>query len=259
MVEVVVLGSGSRGNCTLLRADGGRGVLIDAGFSAKEIRRRLEQAGQDPCKVEAILLTHEHSDHLAGVRVFARRTGSAVLANDATLRAAALTFLDVPHVAAFENGVPFSCGPFTVTAFPVPHDAADPVGFVLEAEGVRIGYATDLGHVTRLVETRLTACHAVVFEANHDRDMLMAGPYPWVTKQRVASTHGHLSNEYAAQALPPIASMGTQQVVLAHLSQTNNDPALALAAVSAGLNAWGLGRVGVHLAQQDAPIDALRF
>ena len=253
MVEILVLGSGSRGNCTLLRA-GGRAILVDAGFSAKEIAKRLAAVDQDPGKIEAILVTHEHADHVGGLRVLARRTGALVLGNLPTLRALARTLVDVPRQAAFVAFEPFGAGPFAVTAFPVPHDAADPVGFVLEAEGVRVGYATDLGHVTRTVEEHLAGCAAVVFESNHDREMLMAGPYPWVTKQRVASAHGHLSNEHAAAALPAITSGGTEHLVLAHLSETNNHPQLARAAVHSALEAAGLSsRVGVQLALQDRP------
>ena len=164
MVEVVVLGSGSRGNCTLVRA-GERAVLIDAGLSAKDIKHRLAAVGQDLRRIEAILVTHEHADHVNGLRVFARRTGALVLANLATLRALAARLVDVRQQAAFTNGTVFAAGPFHVTAFPIPHDAIDPVGFVLEAEGVRVGYSTDLGHVTPLVEERLSGCAAIVLSS----------------------------------------------------------------------------------------------
>lgn len=258
MVELVVLGSGSRGNATLVRTAAGA-LLIDAGLSAREIVRRLEAVGQDPRRVEAILLTHEHSDHVSGLRVLLDRLPVVVAANEATFAAAAQALGDDVDRFVFTTGETFAAGPFEVTAFPVPHDAADPVGFLLEAEGARIGYATDLGHVTRLVETRLSGCAAVVFETNHDLRMLMDGPYPWATKQRVASRQGHLSNEHAAAALPGIAAYGVQHLVLAHLSATNNDPRLARATVEGALEAAGVGRVNVHLAPQDRPGSRIRL
>ncbi len=256
MVELIVLGSGSRGNSTLVRS-GGRGILIDAGLSAREIVRRLEAVEQDPRRIEAVLLTHEHSDHTAGLRVLLARLSVAVAANGPTFAAADLAEANDRFV--FVTGETFSAGPFEVTPFPVPHDAAEPVGFVLEAEGARIGYATDLGCVTRLVEARLSGCAAVVFETNHDLRMLMDGPYPWATKQRVASRSGHLSNEHAAAALAGITAYGTRRLVLAHLSQTNNDPQLARSTVEGALDAAGIRGVDVQLAPQDHPAARIRL
>lgn len=258
MIEIVALGSGSRGNCTLVRRDG-HAVMIDAGLSARDIVRRCAAVGQDLGKIEAILLTHEHGDHACGVRVFARRCGAVVAANAPTLAAAGLGFPHVARIATFVTGTTFTAGPFAVTPFPVPHDAAEPVGFVLEAEGTRIGYATDLGRVTREVTAHLQGCAAVVLEANHDRELLRLGPYPWVTKERVASAQGHLSNDHAAAALPDIVAFGTEQVLLAHVSETNNDPRLAYAAVKGALADAGRDRVRLEVALQNRPSAPLRL
>ncbi len=258
MVELVVLASGSRGNCTLVRA-GRTAVLIDAGLSAKQIVERLAAVGQDPRGLAAILLTHEHIDHTRGVAVLARRFAVPVLANAATYEAAEVQLRDVPAAEFFVTGTRFDVGTLAVTPFAVPHDAAEPVGFLLESEGARIGYATDLGHVTRLVAARLSGCQALVFEANHDLEMLMSGPYPWATKQRVASRTGHLSNEHAAEFLPEAVSEETVHLVLAHLSETNNDPALARATVETALAAAGRSRTSVTTARQDRPAAAVRL
>lgn len=258
MVEIVVLGSGSRGNSTLVR-NGRTALLIDAGLSARQVVQRLEAVGQDPRGLTAILLTHEHIDHTRGVAVLARRFGLPVLANAETLAAAAPALRDIPAAEMFETGVPFELGAISVTPFAVPHDAAEPVGFVLACEGVRIGYATDLGHATRLVATRLAGCQALVFEANHDLEMLINGPYPWATKQRVASRNGHLSNEHAAELLREVVTDDTLHLVLAHLSETNNDPALARATIETALSEAGRSRVTLATARQDRPAAAVRL
>ncbi|MDQ7006162.1 MAG: MBL fold metallo-hydrolase [Acidobacteriota bacterium] len=256
-MEVVVLGSGSRGNSALVRA-AGSALLVDAGLSARQLRRRLEAVGQDPARIEAVLLTHEHSDHIAGLRVFRRRCPLPVVANASTLEATErILGENLDDSVEQATGGKLQIGPFQVTSFPVPHDAAETVGYVIEAEGVRLGYATDLGHVTRLVHERLSSCEMVVVEANHDRQMLMDGPYPWATKQRVASRHGHLSNDHAAGLLPDLARSGTRAAVLAHLSETNNDPLLALAVVRGALRAEGLDAMRIELARQDTPAGAV--
>lgn len=250
MVELAVLGSGSRGNATLVRA-GRSALLIDIGFSTRELCRRLEAVGQAPQAIAAILLTHEHGDHIAGLSTFTRRFGTPVYATEPTLIALERELGVARELVAIRTGEPFLVGEFAVQAFPVPHDAIDPVGFTLQAAGTTVGYATDLGHVTRLVAERLRGCEALIFEANHDRQMLLDGPYPWVTKQRVASRFGHLSNEHAAAALPELARE-VRALVLAHLSTTNNDPALCRATIEPELRRAGV-RAAVSLAAQDRP------
>lgn len=257
MLELVVLGSGSRGNCTLLRC-AGRGVLIDAGLGVREIVRRLAEVGQDPATVAGIFLTHEHGDHIAGVSGLARRFRIPVFGNAATLDAAGHALRGAPGIHAFATGTAIEIGPFTVTSFAVPHDAVEPVGYLVDGDGVRAGHVTDLGHVPAGVAAALSGCAALVFEANHDRQMLVDGPYPWVTKQRVGSWQGHLSNDNAAAALAASAGDGVQ-VVLAHLSLTNNHPDLARVTVERALADAGLAHARVSLASQDRPAGAIRL
>jgi phosphoribosyl 1,2-cyclic phosphodiesterase len=256
MIELTVLGSGSRGNATLVRTERSA-VLIDIGFSTRELCRRLEAVGHDPQQIEAIVLTHEHGDHIAGLATFTRRFGLPVYGNGATLAALDKELAHATCITEFETGVPFEIGEFCIDPFPIPHDAVDPVGFVLHAQGLRVGYATDLGHVTGLIAERLRGCSAIVFESNHDRQMLLDGPYPWVTKQRVASRYGHLSNEHAAEALPVLAA-DSAELVLAHLSETNNQPALCRAVVESALRSHGLG-LNVHVAEQHRPSHWVRI
>ncbi|RMF73521.1 MAG: MBL fold metallo-hydrolase [Acidobacteria bacterium] len=257
MVELIVLGSGSKGNATLVRS--GRGaVLVDAGLSCRQLVARLEAAGQDPARIDAILVTHEHVDHVGGLPVFLKRYPTPVYMTERTAEAAAARVARAPQVVPVVAGEAFDAGPFRVTAVPVPHDAVDPVAYLLERDGVRVGQVTDLGHVTTLVEARFAGCHALVLEANHDRDMLLDGPYPWPTKQRVASRVGHLSNDHAAAALARLVGEETCEVVLAHLSEVNNDPGLAEAAAGAALADRGR-RPRVHCARQHAPSRAVRL
>ena len=256
MIEVVVLGSGSAGNSTLVRRDG-RAVLVDAGFSARELKRRLAAVGQPLEGIEAIVVTHEHGDHVRGLEVFARACRATIFATPGTVRCAK-SLWELPRLVEIAPNQPFEAGPFRATPFPIPHDAAQPVGYVLEADGTRVGYATDLGHVPASVEAALDGCAALVFEANHDREMLINGPYPWETKQRIGSAYGHLSNDHAAAALPALAAEGAA-VVLAHLSEKNNNPQLARAAVETALRAAGRARVRLTLAAQGEPAAPIRL
>ena len=333
MVRMTVLASGSRGNCTVVT--GGRTtVLVDAGISCREILKRMQLAGEDCHKLDAILITHEHQDHVQGLSVLARRLGIPVYFTEATHRAwmrwmtpqrrmtyadwlagrqaeaarlaaceaaeaeraglpaalsveaanpfyreaglaecveeqaefaAAASTADVakpgaaadsgkaavpeadvncdaavpeavrvpsdpcalPGVEYFKVGKAFAIGDLSVTSFTIPHDATDPVGFVLEAEGVRVGLATDLGYMPANVCQQLRRCDVIMLESNHDLDMLRDGPYPWSVKQRVLSRVGHLSNAAAAEFLERGYDGQAAYVVLAHLSESNNMPELA--------------------------------
>lgn len=256
MIELFILGSGSRGNSALLRSPGSA-VLIDAGLSARQLVLRLQAVGQDPGALDSILITHEHTDHTGGVPVFTRRFHTPVFANEDTIKAAGHRLTHCRGLVPINNDSSFRAGEFDVTAFPLPHDAADPVGFVLETGGVRTGYATDLGHVSGEVVENLSGCDIVVIETNHDRNMLLTGPYPRMTKQRIDSDIGHLSNEHAAEALPLIVGERTSQLVMAHLSEINNIPRLARAAIEGAMRYAGIDGVTIHTATQNRPTDRI--
>ncbi len=258
MVELVLLGSGSKGNSTLLRS-GRTAVLIDAGLSARQLAVRLEHVGQDPARLAGVLLTHDHADHVFGLKVFSRRFPTPVFANSRTLGALGSLVDEAPELVPFRTGGSFEVGDIRFQAFPVPHDAADPVGFRVEAEGIRIGYATDLGQVTPAVAEALTGCEVVVLESNHDPAMLETGPYPRIIKDRIASEVGHLDNGTAAESLAILAGLGAVRIVLAHLSQVNNRPALARRAARSALDRDGHTGVPVTVASQFVPGPPVRF
>jgi len=197
MVRVVPLGSGSSGNATLV-AFGNRRLLVDAGLSARELALRLAAAGVAPAQLSAILLSHEHHDHARGLERFAVRHRVPVFTAPETLAALNLAPRHLGAWYPFEPGIPFDAFGVTVDPFSIPHDAASPVGFILTAEGCRVGIVTDLGHATTLVVERLRGCHVLLVEANHDDGMLARGPYPWALKQRIGGRLGHLSNDEAA-------------------------------------------------------------
>lgn len=220
-----VLASGSKGNCLYVEGPEGS-LIVDAGLSAKETLRRLDAAGADPERIRAVLITHEHSDHLRGVRALSRRLKVPVFGTNKTLLHA-----DMPDDVAtvtIEGGQRFQFAGFDVLPFSIPHDAREPVGFLIERDSFRFGIATDLGYATNLVKERLKGCSALILESNHDEGMLMDGPYPWFLKQRIRGRRGHLSNASSAKMLQTIMHSGLQRVVLAHLSEENNTPDLAL-------------------------------
>jgi phosphoribosyl 1,2-cyclic phosphodiesterase len=222
-----VLGSGSRGNCTYVEA-GDTALLIDAGFSGREIERRLATIGVDITSVTALLLTHEHSDHLRGAAVLSRRHRLPVFANPGTFQAAGRVLDRLHAYHEFETGTAFHFRDLAIHPFSISHDAADPVGFLLSSQRFSLGYCTDTGAVSRLIAHRLAGCQALVLESNHDPEMLRNGPYPMALQQRVRSNTGHLANEMAADLLQGLLHEGLEQVVLAHISETNNRPHLVL-------------------------------
>ena len=231
-LRAAVLGSGSGGNAVVVESNGFR-VLIDAGFSCKELERRMRLAGIDPASIGAVLLTHEHEDHIKGVDRFARKHHLPVYLTAGTMLGTVLGDEVVPRTVRIESGRPFEVGPFAVEAFSIPHDAREPVGFVLQdTGGRRLGLAGDIGCRTQLAWGRLSDLDCLLLETNHDLEMLRSGPYPWALKQRVAGRHGHLSNREAADGLPELLAARLRFVVLYHLSRTNNLPALAAAEVA---------------------------
>ena len=331
MVRFTVLASGSRGNAAIV-SGGCTRVLVDAGLSCRELFRRMKSAGEDPQTLDAIVITHEHQDHVNGVAVTARKLGIPVYFTEPTHRAwmrwisprkqmtyaqwaelcrrqaaerqaeAAMDPLNppesetlaaaetagpdlggdpeaapltpepesastpredptwLPAVEYFEAGRPFEIGDIQVSPFTIPHDAADPVGFVFRAEGIRIGFATDLGYIPPNVKAQLAGLHLLLLESNHDLEMLRDGPYPWSVKQRVLSRVGHLSNDAAADFLENGYDGQAAYVVLAHLSENNNLPELARVAAERALkDRAGLLANRLLLAEQQQPLSSLYF
>jgi phosphoribosyl 1,2-cyclic phosphodiesterase len=239
-MRVAVLGSGSRGNALVIES-GGRSLLLDAGFSCREIERRMAHVGADPAQLVSVLVTHEHGDHVRGLDRLCRRHDLTWWASEGTLRGARGISQEVgQRVSTFRSGDRFEVAGFQVEPFAIPHDAREPVGFVVEDEsGARLGLVADLGSRSRLAWGRLRDLDMLVLESNHDLEMLRDGPYPWATKQRIAGRHGHLSNREAAEGIPELVTDRLRHVVLYHLSETNNLPALAAASVGEALEREG--------------------
>lgn len=240
-----LLYSGSKGNAALLCADG-HAVLIDAGHNAKCLCAALHEAGVEPDQLDAIFLTHEHRDHTAALDVFIKRHPTPVHIVERSAEKM-LPRIGDPLRAQLVIHPPLYCvevGPFTFSSFPTSHDSVQSVGFritVRDGEKTHfIGYATDLGIVTPAVENALCGCESVVLECNHDEEMLMEGPYPYDLKLRIASSKGHLSNHDCAAFATRLAATGMRRLLLAHLSETNNLPDLALAEVKSALAGTGV-------------------
>jgi phosphoribosyl 1,2-cyclic phosphodiesterase len=334
MVRFTVLASGSKGNCTVVTGGHTR-ILVDAGLSCRELLRRMALAGEDPATLDAILVTHEHQDHVNGLGVTARKLGIPVYFTEGTHGAwmrwltprrqmtyaqwvemcrqqsaarqaeaiAAETLASevaececdeaeggleadsavpaaiepvkaevpkaeatkpdptrLPSVEYFEAGRPFQIGDIAVSPFTIPHDATDPVGFVFEAEGVRMALATDLGYVPPNVKAQLKGLDLLMLESNHDIEMLRDGPYPWQVKQRVLSRVGHLSNDAAAAFLESSYDGQATYVILGHLSESNNLPELARVAAERALSNYAsLLANRLVLAAQHEPLSSIQF
>jgi len=338
-MRMTVLASGSKGNSTVVSSAKTR-VLVDAGLSCRELLKRMAIAGEDPATLDAILITHEHIDHVAGLAVLARKLNIPVFFTEATHRAwvrmltprttmsyakwldhlqqekaarAAATASEelgaianisaeaasicsenrsddpnatlelpvdpdaeescdpeaqppkeklnpsyLPAVEYFQAGTNFSIGDLNIMPFTIPHDAADPCGFVLEAEGIRMALATDLGYMPPNVKSALKRIDVLLLESNHDLEMLRDGPYPWSVKQRVLSRVGHLSNDATAEFLQNDYDGGAAYIVLGHLSESNNAPELArISAERAIGNRMSLLGNKILLAQQSIPLDSI--
>jgi len=249
-VEICVLASGSAGNCIYV-AGGGTRLLIDAGLSLKETSARLAQLGVEMNTIQAVLFTHDHSDHCQRADVFHRRHKLPFYANEGTALGIEQTTrrTDIAW-QIFEAGSPFPIGALQIEPFSVPHDAADAVGFVITDGPVRLGVATDLGTVTTLIRCKLAACDALVLETNHDVEMLRQSGRPWSLIQRILGRQGHLSNADAADLLASVLGPRLRTVFLAHLSAECNTPALARRALREVLQ--HAGRTDVRLVQTSA-------
>jgi phosphoribosyl 1,2-cyclic phosphodiesterase len=304
MMRMTVLASGSKGNSTLVSSRHTR-ILVDAGLSCRELLKRMQMVAEDPASIDALLITHEHQDHVQGLAVLARKLGVPVYFTQATHRAwmrwmmphKRMTYsawlaqrqqalaqeaspepaplpadepepkqddlqagdpCSLPGVEYFAAGSGFSIGDIVITPFTIPHDAADPVGFVFEADGVRMAIATDLGYMPPNVKMALRNCDVLMLESNHDLEMLRDGPYPWSVKQRVMSRVGHLSNEAASEFLEKNYDGHASYVVLAHLSESNNLPALARVTAERALrDRMSLLANKLILAEQNVPLQPI--
>jgi phosphoribosyl 1,2-cyclic phosphodiesterase len=234
-VTVSMLASGSRGNCALVASTQTR-ILLDAGISCRETFKRMKSLGEDAQSLSAILITHEHSDHIYGLATLAKKLKIPVFMTAATYAAWTRAMRVVvingerPHIEKlerFESGHRFQIGDIEIRPFTIPHDAADPVGFTFRAEGIKVSFATDLGYLPVNVRDHLRGSDILIMESNHDVEMLRGGPYPWQVKQRVASNVGHLSNEKLADFFTGDYDNNAAFVVLAHLSEQNNHPEVA--------------------------------
>ena len=227
-MEVFVLSSGSSGNSTLIRS-GGTCLLIDAGISRRQILWRLEAFGISIESVDAVLLTHEHSDHIRGLEVLCRYHEIPVWASAGTWRGLKVS---TETGGELRSGRELNIGGVTVLPVETSHDAAEPLAFVLEDASMRVGYCTDTGVFSSLLRQRMKDLDYLLLEANHDQDMLRHGPYPWPIKQRIASRRGHLANHQSAEALDSILSPRLRALVALHLSEENNAPEMARGALA---------------------------
>ncbi len=247
-VGLCPLASGSRGN-SLFVSCGSHRLLIDAGLSGIEIQRRLKSINIEPESLTAIIITHEHSDHIKGAGVLSRRFNLPLYITEPTHKACA-GLGKIDDLRFFQCGESFCIDNIMVHPFATCHDAADPVGLTIQYNGYKIGIATDLGIVTALVKEKLKSCNILYLESNHDPDMLINGPYPWHLKQRIKGRTGHLSNMDAGGLVAELQSQCLKHVILAHLSEENNHPAKAVHQIG---KAIGGQDICIHVAGPDNP------
>lgn len=249
-LSVCVLASGSRGNATYI-SDGATSILVDAGLSGKEIERRMEMRGIRPESIDAIVISHDHTDHVLGAGVMSRRYNIPVYMNRKTFNAAKKKIGRIDKLNFFECGESFSEGGLKIHPFSISHDAADPAGFTIEVSQKKVGIATDLGIANLIVRQYLQNSNVLVLESNHDLQMLFANnDYPWALKQRVKSRKGHLSNEETGELLEELIHEGLSHLVLAHLSEDNNTPQKAYEVIRPVVNGYN---VTVSIAGQHEP------
>jgi phosphoribosyl 1,2-cyclic phosphodiesterase len=232
-LRVTILGSGSSGNCTLLETDQTR-LLVDAGLGKKETLRRLAAVGRDVDRLDGIVISHEHTDHIGSLAQVLGQWRATVYLNEATHTEVLRILPETSHkrldrVEHIRAGLRFLVGDIEVSPFAIPHDAVDPLGFTFRANGIKVAIVTDLGYLPELVKVHLRDSDCLMLESNHDLEMLKVGPYPWHIKQRVMSRTGHLSNHTVSEFLADAEGFDAhaRYVVLAHLSENNNNPDVA--------------------------------
>ncbi len=245
------LGSGSRGNALVVEQERTR-LMLDCGYPVRETERRLGRLGIVPGDLAGILITHEHSDHIAGAYKFARKYSLPIWMTHGTLKGFAGDASDLPQINLIDSHIPFSVGALQMLPFPVPHDAREPAHFVFSDGVHRLGVLTDTGASTSHIEAMLTGCDALVLECNHDLDMLMGGEYPQSLKTRVAGRYGHLDNQSSAALLAALDRSRLQHLIAAHLSQQNNTAELACQALA---QVMGCAPDWIGIADQDEGFD----
>jgi len=247
-----VLASGSSGNAYYVETEQAC-ILVDAGISCREIERRLELVGVKAKKLDALIITHEHTDHIKGAGPLARRFDLPVYLNKKTFENGRKALGNLSRPVIFQTGQTMNINDLCVETFTKCHDASDPFGLVISSNGTRIGLSTDLGKSTGLVEDRLKGCDALILEFNYDQEMLEQGPYPLAIKRRIKGSEGHLSNKQAGDLLRVISKENLKYVVLAHLSETNNQPDKAHREAEEVLGRCGLTEANILIGKQDEP------
>jgi len=257
-MRMCVLGSGSSGNSIYIASDG-YSFLIDAGLSRRELQERLASVGSALSEIGAILISHEHHDHIRGLAGLCRSHCIPVYVNRHTANAIIEKGIPARRLRFFKTGADFQLGPVTVHPFSIPHDASDPVGFIVTAGDCRVGIATDLGCPAAQVKQMLRGCRAIVIESNHDRDLLDNGPRPIALKERIRGDLGHLSNEMAAELLAEVASESLSDIFLAHLSEECNRPDVARLMVDQAVRRAGFEHVSIRLTYADRVSDLVEY
>ncbi len=250
-VKISVLASSSSGNCTFISTSRTK-ILLDAGINPTQAIKRLISIGESLDKIDAVVISHEHIDHINGLSGILNKQDLPVYIARDTYEAITPR-LACQRLEFIEPGQTFVIHGLSICGFSIPHDAVNPLGFCLEAEGVRIAHVTDLGFMTELVVQRLKGCDAMILESNHDLEMLKVGPYPWPLKQRIMSSHGHLSNEVVGRFLNEEFDGSARHIVLAHLSESNNHPDIARMVAAQALEPRGFEMENLHVASKFSP------
>jgi len=262
VLKFCVLASGSSGNCALVATERTR-ILVDAGLSVRELARRLAEIGESVDSLDAVLITHEHSDHVSGLCRLLRsrkRAKRPLLAYLTRLTAPVIDWEECePVLETFQAGSTFRIGDIEVDSFTIPHDARDPVGFCFRAEGMKISIATDLGYIPDSIKFHLRGTHMLLLESNHDLEMLKVGPYPWSVKQRVMGRNGHLSNSVVCEYLAAEFASSVQALILGHLSDQNNHPELVRMGAAEALERRGMAATRLVIAQQMQQTEVFQF
>jgi phosphoribosyl 1,2-cyclic phosphodiesterase len=253
-----VLASGSGGNACYIETPQSK-LLIDAGLSCSELIRRLELIHVNPEGLDALVITHEHSDHVKGAGPLSRRFDIPVYINGPTLNRSIRTLGNIARTVPFHPGQSITINDLLIETFTKCHDAVDPIGLIISADAARLGLITDLGRSTSLVEDRLQGCQAIIIEFNHDERMLEEGPYPLALKRRIKGSDGHLSNKQARELLKAVSHENLNLVILAHISEVNNLPEKAIREAKEVLAECRLEQTEILLSQQDYPVSMVEL